>query len=167
MWATATSYFAQSVPDELRSTAQGILQGLHFGLGRGCGAVLGGMMITAFDSQTTFFAYGVSCLFALALFVVINYYTQDLVARQNPTYTQNEFVNEDQSDPNKQQIPEINNAVNPMMMVDTNYYYQPSANPNQNPDDSQLNTTSKSSFPIAPHGVPSVNPNWSKQFYKQ
>lgn len=29
VWATATSYFAQSVPEELRSTAQGILQGFE------------------------------------------------------------------------------------------------------------------------------------------
>ena len=41
VWASATSYFAQSIPIELRSTAQGILQGLHFGLGRGSGALLG------------------------------------------------------------------------------------------------------------------------------
>jgi hypothetical protein len=47
VWATATSYFAQSVPDDLRTTAQGVLQGLHFGLGRGCGAVFGGILISA------------------------------------------------------------------------------------------------------------------------
>ena len=27
VWATATSYFTQSIPEDLRSTAQGILQG--------------------------------------------------------------------------------------------------------------------------------------------
>jgi hypothetical protein len=48
VWATATSYFAQSVPDDLRTTAQGVLQGLHFGLGRGFGAVFGGVLISAF-----------------------------------------------------------------------------------------------------------------------
>jgi MFS family permease len=29
VWATATSYFAQSVEEELRATAQGILQGFN------------------------------------------------------------------------------------------------------------------------------------------
>jgi MFS family permease len=48
VWATATAYFAQSVPEELKSTAQGILQGLHFGLGRGCGALLGGVIVDYF-----------------------------------------------------------------------------------------------------------------------
>jgi hypothetical protein len=61
------------VPDDLRSTAQGILQskcfilfyltinylsflniltkiGVHFGLGRGCGSVIGGILITIFGS---------------------------------------------------------------------------------------------------------------------
>lgn len=51
VWATATSYFAQSVPDDLRQTAQGVLQGLHFGLGRGCGAVFGGMLISALGTN--------------------------------------------------------------------------------------------------------------------
>ena len=50
VWAAATSYFAQSVPDDLKPTAQGVLQGLHFGLGRGCGAVFGGILITIFGN---------------------------------------------------------------------------------------------------------------------
>lgn len=155
VWATATSYFAQSVPDDLRSSAQGYLQGIHFGLGRGCGAVLGGALITSFGTKATFAVYGVLCLLTMIAYFAINQHTLNEIAKQNPAYSQNQFVQE--KDPNfdynnnhgnygqeangSNQMPEINNAVNPMM-IDTNYYYQPSSS-NQNPSDSQLNPTSK------------------------
>lgn len=147
VWATATSYFAQSVPDDLRSSAQGLLQGIHFGLGRGCGAVLGGVLITSFGTKVTFAVYGVLCLLTMIAFSVINYFTLSLAAKQNPDYTPNQLVNEENQNSgfeNNEQIfnqAEIQTAVNPMM-VDTNYYYQPSSS-NQNPHDSQLNQTSK------------------------
>ena len=45
VWAACCSYITQSTPDNLRSSAQGILQGIHHGLGRGCGAVIGGILV--------------------------------------------------------------------------------------------------------------------------
>ena len=48
VWATFCSYVTQVTPAGLRSTAQGVIQGLHLGLGRGCGAVLGGILVTAY-----------------------------------------------------------------------------------------------------------------------
>lgn len=45
VWASCCSYVTQAIPLGLRSSAQGILQGLHHGLGRGCGAVFGGLMV--------------------------------------------------------------------------------------------------------------------------
>lgn len=50
VWATTCSYVMQAIPLTLRSSAQGILQGLHHGLGRGCGAVFGGMMVYSYGS---------------------------------------------------------------------------------------------------------------------
>jgi MFS_1 like family len=41
-WAACCSYIAHNTPPQLRNSAQGVLQGLHHGLGRGCGAVIGG-----------------------------------------------------------------------------------------------------------------------------
>lgn len=41
-WAACCSYIAHNSPPHLRSSTQGVLQGLHHGLGRGCGAVIGG-----------------------------------------------------------------------------------------------------------------------------
>jgi len=51
VWAAASSYFAQSIPEELRPTAQSLLNSLHFGLGRGFGALLGGSLISAFGTS--------------------------------------------------------------------------------------------------------------------
>ncbi|RNA05048.1 Major facilitator superfamily domain-containing 6 [Brachionus plicatilis] len=135
VWATATSYFAQSVPEDLRSSAQGILQAIHFGLGRGCGALIGGIFVTSFGSKATFAAYGILCLVTMFAYISINNYLLNTVARQNLAYNQNELVNEENFDsPNTiynpnfdpSQVAEMNSSVNPNLF-DSNYYYQPSS----------------------------------------
>lgn len=50
VWAACCSYIAHNTPQELRSSAQGVLQGIHHGLGRGCGAVIGGMFVTYYGT---------------------------------------------------------------------------------------------------------------------
>lgn len=54
VWAACCSYIAHNTPSQLRSSAQGVLQGLHHGLGRGCGAVIGGMFVAAYGKLLTF-----------------------------------------------------------------------------------------------------------------
>lgn len=61
VWAACCSYIAHNTPQHLRSSAQGVLQGLHHGFGRGCGAVIGGFFVRYFGSATTFRGYGNSC----------------------------------------------------------------------------------------------------------
>lgn len=48
VWAACISYLSAAVPPALRTSAQGILQGLHLGLGRGCGAMVGGIFVKYF-----------------------------------------------------------------------------------------------------------------------
>jgi predicted MFS family arabinose efflux permease len=48
VWAACCSYIAHNTPTPLRSNAQGVLQGLHHGLGRGCGAVIGGVFVSTY-----------------------------------------------------------------------------------------------------------------------
>ncbi|KAK3584420.1 hypothetical protein CHS0354_023262 [Potamilus streckersoni] len=74
VWATTCSYVNQAVPIGLRSSAQGILQGLHHGLGRGCGAVFGGILVNSFGSEVTFRSYGIACIFVLVAFIGSNYF---------------------------------------------------------------------------------------------
>ncbi|XP_072403120.1 major facilitator superfamily domain-containing protein 6 isoform X1 [Diabrotica undecimpunctata] len=77
VWAACCSYIAHNTPLELRSSAQGVLQGIHHGLGRGCGAVIGGMFVSSFGSTATFRGYGITCLAVLGAFVFINFYRVD------------------------------------------------------------------------------------------
>ncbi|KAB0795046.1 hypothetical protein PPYR_11885 [Photinus pyralis] len=77
VWAACCSYIAHNTPQQLRSSAQGVLQGIHHGLGRGCGAVIGGMFVNSFGSTATFRGYGLTCLVVLGVFVFINFYRQD------------------------------------------------------------------------------------------
>ncbi|GFT76367.1 major facilitator superfamily domain-containing protein 6 [Nephila pilipes] len=77
VWAACCSYITQATPANLRSSAQGVLQGLHHGLGRGCGAVIGGIFVYYFGTQVTFRGYGFASLIVLILFVFINYYKKD------------------------------------------------------------------------------------------
>ncbi|XP_052127083.1 major facilitator superfamily domain-containing protein 6 isoform X1 [Frankliniella occidentalis] len=77
VWAACCSYIAHNTPPDMRSSSQGVLQGIHHGLGRGCGAVLGGMLVTSIGTTATFRGYGVCCAFVLAGFVFINFYRKD------------------------------------------------------------------------------------------
>ncbi|KAM3960107.1 major facilitator superfamily domain-containing protein 6 jef [Aphomia sociella] len=73
VWAACCSYIAHGAPPRLRSSAQGVLQGLHHGLGRGCGAVLGGVAVAKWGTTRTFAGYGLLCAVALAAFAFVNF----------------------------------------------------------------------------------------------
>ncbi|XP_060523861.1 major facilitator superfamily domain-containing protein 6 [Cylas formicarius] len=77
VWAACCSYIAHNTPPELRSSSQGVLQGIHHGLGRGCGAVIGGIFVSSFGTTATFRGYGLICLLIFAAFVFINFYRVD------------------------------------------------------------------------------------------
>nr|XP_009672166.1 PREDICTED: major facilitator superfamily domain-containing protein 6 isoform X1 [Struthio camelus australis] len=73
IWAACISYLSAAVPPELRTSAQGILQGLHLGLGRGCGAMIGGVLVNYFGPAATFRGIGMACLVILLLFALIQW----------------------------------------------------------------------------------------------
>lgn len=77
VWAASCSYIAHNTPQHLRSSAQGVLQGIHHGLGRGCGAIIGGMFVTYYGTTATFRGYGVMCLLVLGAFIFINFYRKE------------------------------------------------------------------------------------------
>ncbi|XP_076651289.1 major facilitator superfamily domain-containing protein 6 jef isoform X2 [Halictus rubicundus] len=77
VWAACCSYIAHNTPPQLRTSAQGVLQGVHHGLGRGCGAMIGGMFVDAYGTTATFRVYGLCCLVVLAGFIFINFYRKD------------------------------------------------------------------------------------------
>uniref|UniRef100_UPI00398E66AB major facilitator superfamily domain-containing protein 6-B n=1 Tax=Pristiophorus japonicus TaxID=55135 RepID=UPI00398E66AB len=73
VWAACISYLSAAVPPALRTSTQGILQGLHLGLGRGCGAMVGGVMVNAFGAAQTFRGIGMASLVILLLFALIQW----------------------------------------------------------------------------------------------
>ena len=117
----------------------------------------------------TFTVYGLLCLFTLFGYIAINFVNKDLAAKQNPTYTQNQFVQDDGNTAsydtvraNNRQMPEVGTAANPMIQ-DSKYYYQAASSNSDDPS----NPSRKSNFiPMAPHGTPSTNANWMRQFKK-
>ncbi|KAF5888533.1 major facilitator superfamily domain-containing protein 6-A-like, partial [Clarias magur] len=76
VWAACISYLSAAVPPALRTSAQGILQGLHLGLGRGCGAMLGGILANSFGPAETFRGIGMTSLVILLLFAFIQSVTE-------------------------------------------------------------------------------------------
>ncbi|XP_063788808.1 major facilitator superfamily domain-containing protein 6 isoform X2 [Pseudophryne corroboree] len=73
IWAACISYLSAAVPPSLRTSAQGILQGLHLGLGRGCGAMIGGVLVNFFGAAETFRGIGMASLVILLLFALIQW----------------------------------------------------------------------------------------------
>ncbi|XP_028661918.2 major facilitator superfamily domain-containing protein 6-B [Erpetoichthys calabaricus] len=77
VWAACISYLSAAVPPALRTSAQGILQGLHLGLGRGCGAMVGGVFVNYFDAARTFRGIGMASLVILLIFALIQWLSGD------------------------------------------------------------------------------------------
>ncbi|XP_072541579.1 major facilitator superfamily domain-containing protein 6-B [Salminus brasiliensis] len=71
VWAACISFLSAAVPPALRTSAQGILQGLHLGLGRGCGAMVGGVFVNYFGAAETFRGLGMASLIILLIFALI------------------------------------------------------------------------------------------------
>ncbi|KAJ8403526.1 hypothetical protein AAFF_G00352980 [Aldrovandia affinis] len=71
VWAACISYLSAAVPPAMRTSAQGILQGLHLGLGRGCGAMMGGVFVNYFGAAATFRGIGMASLVILLIFSLI------------------------------------------------------------------------------------------------
>lgn len=73
VWAACCSYIAHNTPAPLRSSAQGVLQGLHHGLGRGCGAVVGGIFVAVYGIyRCTLSDYTISITVFSKSYIVIN-----------------------------------------------------------------------------------------------
>jgi len=50
-----------------------LIVGLHHGVGRGLGAIIGGMMVSTLGTTSTFRFYGFVCFVTLAIFVYMNW----------------------------------------------------------------------------------------------
>lgn len=67
MWNASASYAHRIAPPGLGATSQGILSGVHWGLGQACGALFGGFVYQQHGAKTMFLASAVSAGAGLVL----------------------------------------------------------------------------------------------------
>ncbi|CAL9698718.1 unnamed protein product [Knipowitschia caucasica] len=89
VWAACISFLSAAVPPALRTSAQGILQGLHLGLGRGCGAMIGGVFVGYFGAANTFRGIGMASLVILLLFAFIQSVTSKSQDKESQMLAEN------------------------------------------------------------------------------
>ncbi|XP_059184160.1 major facilitator superfamily domain-containing protein 6-A-like [Centropristis striata] len=89
VWAACISFLSAAVPPALRTSAQGILQGLHLGLGRGCGAMVGGVFVNYFGAAATFRGIGMASLVILLIFALIQYLTGEAEGKEDKMLAEN------------------------------------------------------------------------------
>lgn len=89
VWAACISFLSAAVPPALRTSAQGILQGLHLGLGRGCGAMVGGVFVNFFGAAATFRGIGMASLVILLIFSFIQCLTGEIEGREDKMLAEN------------------------------------------------------------------------------
>ncbi|XP_030627787.1 major facilitator superfamily domain-containing protein 6-A [Chanos chanos] len=89
VWAACISYISAAVPPALRTSAQGILQGLHLGLGRGCGAMVGGVFVNYFGAAETFRGIGMTSLVILIFFSFIQCITEEDESKEDKMLAEN------------------------------------------------------------------------------
>lgn len=68
IWALAVSFVGLN--SGVATTMQGILSGIHWGLGLGGGAVLGGILVNAIGSKYTFLGYGIFTILNFFAFIL-------------------------------------------------------------------------------------------------
>ncbi|XP_008284123.1 major facilitator superfamily domain-containing protein 6-A-like [Stegastes partitus] len=89
VWAACISFLSAAVPPALRTSAQGILQGLHLGLGRGCGAMVGGVFVNYFGAAATFRGIGMASLVILLIFSFIQCLTGEAEGKEDKMLAEN------------------------------------------------------------------------------
>ena len=65
VWSLAVSFIG--LRSGVATTTQGLLSGIHWGLGLGGGGILGGLLVTCIGSKNTFIAFGLISLFNLLM----------------------------------------------------------------------------------------------------
>ncbi|XP_077452499.1 major facilitator superfamily domain-containing protein 6-A isoform X1 [Stigmatopora argus] len=89
VWAACISFLSAAVPPALRTSAQGILQGLHLGLGRGCGAMVGGLLVGYFGAAVSFRGIGMASLVILLIFTFIQCLTRKTEEKEDKMLAEN------------------------------------------------------------------------------
>ncbi|XP_005097106.1 major facilitator superfamily domain-containing protein 6-A [Aplysia californica] len=72
MYASASSYASVIAPPGMSATLQGLLGGLHFGIGKGIGSLITGFMFEAIGPRWTWGVFSIICVILLVFYVILN-----------------------------------------------------------------------------------------------
>eukprot|EP00045_Choanoeca_perplexa_P006716 m.57897 g.57897 ORF g.57897 m.57897 type:complete len:474 (-) comp13753_c0_seq2:560-1981(-) len=86
MWSAATRQAHAIAPPGLGTTMQGLLGGMHFGLGSALGALIGGSIYQHYGSKTTFLASAGAAALSLVLLWMAELYKRSLSSSSEVSY---------------------------------------------------------------------------------
>ncbi|KAK7482922.1 hypothetical protein BaRGS_00025822 [Batillaria attramentaria] len=72
MWAAATTHAAAIAPAGMSATIQGLVGGIHFGIGKGIGSIVTGFMFDQLGRRTTFHVYAGVTVGLLVFYAILN-----------------------------------------------------------------------------------------------
>ncbi|CAL8071546.1 unnamed protein product [Orchesella dallaii] len=84
MWVAAATYCAVLAPKGLLATLTGVMGSLHYGLGKGSGAFIGGYVINVANTRLSFRYFGIAAgIFGIFYFAINKFWLQKAVKRRN------------------------------------------------------------------------------------
>ncbi|KAL8605194.1 hypothetical protein ACOMHN_031135 [Nucella lapillus] len=72
MWAAASTYAAMIAPPGMSATIQGLVGGMHFGIGKGLGSLLTGFLFRRLGERWSFRVYAIGALCLLLVYAALN-----------------------------------------------------------------------------------------------
>lgn len=76
VWSALTAYMCAVVPPDNLATMQGILHGVYWGLGSGCGSLIGGFLVQKFGAPMTFWIFACASAVNLFIFLIAQKFTK-------------------------------------------------------------------------------------------
>lgn len=72
MWAAASTNAAMIAPAGMSATIQGLVGGIHFGIGKGLGSLLTGFLFKNLGERSTFRIYAIVAVILLVIYAILN-----------------------------------------------------------------------------------------------
>lgn len=94
LWAALCSYITQATPAHLRSSTQFFLHGFYHCIGRGCGAIFGGILISYYGTAVTFLGYGICSVAVLGVYVPLTFFLKNIFKIDEEDLARQEFLQE-------------------------------------------------------------------------
>ncbi|XP_076446545.1 major facilitator superfamily domain-containing protein 6-like isoform X2 [Babylonia areolata] len=84
MWAAASTYAAMIAPPGMSATIQGLIGGMHFGIGKGLGSLLTGFLFERVGERWSFRVYAIAAVCLLGMYAALNHLVFHSHTRPSP-----------------------------------------------------------------------------------